>query len=146
MQGELFEAWVVKHFGAANDISDNKVEYKVDGEVGIMDRFSGQNIVEIKSRRRPSDVPATVADNDISDTKFEVEPRDRLQFARSQKLVSGQGEIITKSAGELRVPAAFTGANYYYNLLGVARLFGRTMLSDLKGKTIFYVGGRAVSV
>ena len=111
-----------------------------------MDRFSGQNIVEIKSRRRPSDVPATVADNAISDTKFEVESRDRLQFGRYRKLVNGQGEIITKSGGELRVPAAFTGANYYFNFLGVARLFGRTMPSDLKDKTTFYVGGRTVSV
>jgi len=146
MQGELFEAWVVDHFRTANDIIDNKIKYKVDGEIGVMDRFSGQNIVEIKSRRRPSSVAATVPDDDISDTKFEVESRDRAQFTKYRKLVHGEGEIVTKSRGELRVPSAFTGANYYFNFMGVARLFSRMMPSDLKDKTVFYLGGRPVSV
>jgi hypothetical protein len=146
MQGELFEAWVVRHFGTANDITDNKIKYKVDGETGIMDRFSGQNIVEIKSRRRPADVAAGVRDDDISDTKFTVDDQDRAQFPRYAKLVRGQGEVLTKSSGELRVPSVFTGANYYFNFLGAARLFGRTMPLDLKTKTTFFVGGRSVPI
>ncbi len=146
MQGELFEAWIVKHFGSAQGISDSKIKYKTSSGVGLMDRSAGSHIVEIKSRVRPAGVGDTVKDDDIPASKFKVAGKDEEQFVRYNEILSGDFQAITKSGGSFVVPAAFTGARYFFNYLGCAKLFAASMPSTLKAKTVFHVGGSPVKV
>lgn len=146
MQGELFEAWIVKHFGDKQGISDAKIKYKTPSGVGLMDRSAGTTIVEIKSRTRPGDIKPDIPDDAIPSTKFAVAGKDADQFVRYGEILKGNVEMITKSAGSFVVPAKFTGVRYYFNFLGCAKLFAGRMPASLKAKTTFYVGGVAVTL
>ena len=111
-----------------------------------MDRYSGTTIVEIKSRIRPRNVDPSVPDDAIPKTRFSVMGEDRGQFSRYAKLVNGEGEIISKSGGNYVIPSAFTGAQYHFNMLGVAQKFADEMPGRLKSKTTFLVNGSAAAV
>jgi hypothetical protein len=140
MQGELFEAWVVDKFGSSQGITDSKIKYKVNGEIGIMDRFADGKIVEIKSRVRPRGVDPATPDDQIPATRFSLGSTDTAQFARYSALIAGQGQIITKSGPNFVAPTAFTGARYYFNFRGAAHLFRDSMPGGLKANTNFFVG------
>ncbi|MDV3456336.1 DUF4157 domain-containing protein [Sphingomonas sp. HF-S4] len=144
MQGELFEAWVVRHFGSSQGISDSKIKYKTASGVGLMDRSAGDKIVEIKSRVRPPGVDPATADDLIPQTKFTVAAKDSEQFTRYNEILGGGVEMITKSSGKFTVPTAFSGARYYFNFRGVATLFNARMPEPLRSKTVFYLGGAVI--
>jgi hypothetical protein len=55
-------------------------------------------------------------------------------------------ELCGLKTGDNIVPIKFTGARYYFNMLGVAKLFAQKMPSSLKSVTVFYVGGAVVTV
>lgn len=149
MQGELFEAWIVKYFGSATGIQDSKATYNVPAGKGTMDRYTGSDIVEIKSRTRP-DVPAAVADDDIPKTKFALAGNDRGEFTKYAQLLAGQDipegkKVAYKKAGKKPVAVGpFTGTIYYFNYLGAQKKFFDEMPGPLKGLTRWYVGGRPV--
>jgi hypothetical protein len=149
MQGELFEAWVVKKFGSAEAINDKKVHYVVDGKKGFMDRTSGNGsnakIVEIKSRVRPNDTAiANMKDDEIPSSRFVVTSHDREQFEKYSRLISIKPDNIGKVSGNNIVPMKFTGAKYIFNMLGVAKLFEKEMPDELKKVTDFVVGDKKV--
>jgi hypothetical protein len=95
MQGELFEAWVVKHFGDAQLISDAKVHYIVSGQKGLMDRSSGDKIVEIKSRVRPNDdAVKLMKDDEIPSTYFRIAGKDTEQFGKYNFAYNDETRIV----------------------------------------------------
>lgn len=140
MQGELFEAWVVKHFGQG--ISDEKVVYYTSKGKGVMDRSAGTVIVEVKSRVRPSGCEK-FTDDEIPQNKFSISGKDKDQFKKYIILLSGAGH---KKSGNKLISLVYTAAQYYFNFLGVAKLFNAGMPGELKSKTTFYLGGTALSL
>jgi hypothetical protein len=141
MQGELFEAWIVEHFGSKHGISDQKIKYKTDSGVGLMDRYTGDSIVEMKSRIRPN-TPAyrTFSDDQIPSTAFAIEARDRAEFTRYAEILSGSWQSLSGTIPNLVEPQKFTRVRYYFNFRGCAIKFNRLMPATLKLATTFFVG------
>jgi hypothetical protein len=146
MQGELFEAWIVEHFGSTQDINDQKVKYKTASGVGVMDRYTGDSIVEMKSRVRPN-APAyrNLSDDQIPSAAFSIEARDRLEFTRYSEILGGSWKSLSGTIPRLNEPQKFTRVRYYFNMKGCAIKFNRLMPATLKAVTTFYVGGSVLS-
>jgi uncharacterized protein DUF4157 len=143
MQGALFEDWVVAQFGRAHNVIDGHVSYKLaSGNTGRMDRFSGNDtIIEAKSRRRPSGVDAAIRDQDVPATMFELADRDETEFTAYSELVSSNIQGFIKTGRDTyRTIGPFRRAIYYFNVLGVGRLFRNRMPGALKRRTETYVG------
>jgi hypothetical protein len=112
-----------------------------------MDRYRGGTIIEIKSRVRPSGVPANVPDDEIPKEKFTVNLHDRSQFTKYAELIAaGVQENVTRSGGRLEPAQRFTDAAYYFNYKGLAQRFHQQMPGELRNKTEFSYGGRKLSV
>ena len=146
MQGGLFEAWIVKHFGSTQGINDREVAYKTASGRGRMDRYTGDSIVEIKSRVRPSGPTyRDLADDRIPSTAFNVESNDRSEFTRYTEILSGSWESLSGTIPNLIQPQKFSRVRYYFNFRGCAIKFYRLMPGTLKAVTTFYVGGAVLA-